>query len=231
MSTKNKLSLVLALSLISGLFLCCQKDHPSLGEGCRFVDIYTIECKTDLEKGYPAVNRDGTINAVIEIPAGTTAKWELNGTLSDGTKPSDGKLRWEFKNGKPRVIQYLGYPGNYGFIPNTRSGDGDPLDVLILGPDASRGSVIQAKIIGILKMLDGDKADDKIIAVRKNSPLFEAKNLEELQAKFPGTIEILETWFLNYKEPDEMISRGWADEQAAFHLITEAISADKQHAR
>ena len=74
---------------------------------------------------------------MIEIPTGTTAKWEV-------VKPS-GELRWEFDQGRPRVVRYLGYPGNYGMIPRTllpkeEGGDGDPLDVVVLGPAVPRGS-------------------------------------------------------------------------------------------
>jgi len=67
----------------------------------------------------------GMINAVIEIPSGTVAKWEV--------EKSNGSLEWEVVNGKNRVVDYLGYPGNYGMIPQTLlpkelGGDGDPLD-------------------------------------------------------------------------------------------------------
>ena len=57
---------------------------------------------------------------------------------------------WEFKDGKPRIVKYLGYPGNYGMVPKTLlpenlGGDGDPLDVIVLGPQVERGSVIKCK--------------------------------------------------------------------------------------
>ena len=57
------------------------------------------------------VDDNGDINVVVEIPTGTTAKWEV-------VKPS-GELNWKFSNGKPRRIKYLGYPGNYGMVPRT----------------------------------------------------------------------------------------------------------------
>jgi inorganic pyrophosphatase len=53
----------------------------------------------------PTRNPDGSVNALIEIPAGTNAKWEVN---------EEGVLEWEMKDGKPRVVRYLAYPGSYG---------------------------------------------------------------------------------------------------------------------
>ena len=172
--------------------------------------------------GYPAQNDDGSLNVVVEIPAGTNAKWEVNATLQDGRKPTDGKLRWEFKEGRPRIVQYLSYPGNYGFIPNTLSGDGDPLDIIVLGPAVPRGSVITVRLIGILKMLDDNEKDDKLIGVTENSPLNSARDLDELDDEFPGVSKIIETWFLNYKRKGEMEMQGWGDREEAKKIFNEA---------
>lgn len=80
---------------------------------------------------YIPLNHDGDVNAVVEIPAGTLDKWELS--------KSNGQVEWETVNDVPRVVNYLGYPGNYGMIPRTLlpkddEGDADPLDILVLGP-------------------------------------------------------------------------------------------------
>ncbi|MDJ0554326.1 MAG: inorganic diphosphatase [Microcoleaceae cyanobacterium MO_207.B10] len=72
-----------------------------ISPGMRAEDEYTIISPKNLLSGYEPKNPDGTINMVLEIPTGTLAKWEV-------TKP----------DGKPRVVQYLGYPGNYGMIQN-----------------------------------------------------------------------------------------------------------------
>ena len=75
------------------------------------IDRYTIRGNNSYLTGYVPVNQSGDINVVVEIPTGSTEKWEV-------TKP-DGELKWEFKDGKPRIVKYLGYPGNYGMIPQT----------------------------------------------------------------------------------------------------------------
>ena len=81
-------------------------------------------------KDHKTFNEDGTVNVVIEIPAGISEKWEVSKTT--------GSLSREFYMGKPRTIDYEPYPINYGMIPRTVlpsrvGGDGDPLDVLVLG--------------------------------------------------------------------------------------------------
>ena len=75
------------------------------------------------------------MHGIVEIPAGACEKWEVK---------LDGVMRWDMKDGKPRHVKYLGYPCNYGMVPRTMlgkelGGDGDPLDVLMLGPAVPRG--------------------------------------------------------------------------------------------
>ena len=91
-----------------------------------------------------------TYRALIEIPAGTRQKWEV--------AHKSGQLEWEFKNDKPREVKFLGYPANYGFIPQTLSGDGDALDIIVLSESVMRGDVLNVRVIGMLKLLDkGEK--------------------------------------------------------------------------
>ena len=65
----------------------------------------------NLLTSYAAKTTEGSVNAVIEIPSGTRQKWEIN--------KKTGVLEWEQVAGKGRIVEYLGYPGNYGFIPKT----------------------------------------------------------------------------------------------------------------
>lgn len=213
--------LILTISTLS-----CSQSKSDFNESAVAQEIlqdeYTLIGEKSFLTGYEPLNFDGSINVVIEIPAGTTAKWEV-------IKPN-GALKWEFENGKPRVVRYLGYPGNYGMVPKTllpkeMSGDGDPLDVIVLGSAASRGTVVRAKLLGVLKLLDGGEQDDKLLAVLANTPLFDANNLDELRQKFPGVTEIVETWFVNYKGPGEMESKGFRDVDEAQKILENAIRA------
>ena len=106
--------------------------------------------------------------------------------------------------GKPRTINYEPYPINYGMIPRTAlptriGGDGDPLDIIVLGPPLTQGDVVQVKIIGIMKMTDFGERDDKIIAVPINSELAQFENLLHLNSAQPELVKKIKVWFENYK--------------------------------
>lgn len=168
------------------------------------------------------INHNGTVNVLIEIPAGTNDKWELN--------KETGELEWELKDGKPRVVNYLGYPGNYGMIPNTLlpealGGDGDPLDVLVLGPSEKRGTIVSCKIIGVLLLEDHGEQDDKLIAVSENSPLYHINDIDQLNKEYNGITTIIETWFSNYKGPGKLVSKGFGDKDKAQTILDQAITA------
>ncbi len=187
-------------------------------------DTYTITGDVDL-MAQPAKNADGTIRAVVEIPTGTSAKWEMS-------KEDPKAVYWEFRRGAPRIVNYLGYPGNYGAIPGTAlpkelGGDGDPLDVLVLGQAAPRGETVNVRLIGVLKMLDGGEQDDKLIAVfTENSPFAHIESMAQLDAEFAGVSEIVGTWFANYKGPDGgMESQGFAEADVANAVLDQAMAA------
>jgi inorganic pyrophosphatase len=193
-----------------------------IAQGARYFDTRTIKGEKNFLTGYPTVTSDGRVNVVVEIPAGTDAKWEVS--------KSEGLLQWEIRNGRPRVVQYLPYPGNYGMVPRTllpkeAGGDGDPLDVLVLGHWERRGTVMPVKLIGVLKLLDNGEQDDKLLAVPAVGPLSQVKNLKELDASHPGVTQIIETWFTNYKGPGKMKSLGFADPESAQQILDTSIKA------
>jgi inorganic pyrophosphatase len=217
---KNVISLFLGIATI--LFLFVHVYAKEVASELKYVDQYTLVGPKNFLKDFEPINSDGTINAVIEIPTGTTAKWEVD--------KADGSIKWEFKNGKPRIVKYLGYPGNYGMVPQTLlskklGGDGDPLDVLVLGASVPRGSVVKAKIIGVLKFLDGGEQDDKLLAVLSGTPFFEINSIQCLDQKFKGISEILELWFVNYKAPDKVESKGIDGVEEAKKVLNMAIKA------
>jgi inorganic pyrophosphatase len=160
---------------------------------------------------------DGTwVNMVVEIPSGSTEKWEVN--------KKSGIIEPDSLDGKARIINYLGYPGNYGFIPQTllpksKGGDGDPLDIIAIGNAAPRGSILRCKIIGVLKLIDTGEMDDKLIAIAENSTLQDITNIEELKASYPGMLVIIETWFTNYKGQSKMKSSGYQGFENALEMI------------
>lgn len=96
------------------------------------------------------------VNGIIEIPQNTRAKYELD--------KESGLLRLD------RVLySSMYYPANYGFIPRTFCDDKDPLDIVILSQiTVVPMCIVEAKVIGVMRMMDGGELDDKIIAVANN---------------------------------------------------------------
>lgn len=171
-------------------------DAPGLAGGAimaadtALIDEQTLAGPWSFIDGYPALNPDGTVNAVVEIPAGHTSKWEV---LAE-----DGLMHWDIEDGRPRMVQYLGYPVNYGMVPGTLlsedlGGDGDPLDILVLGEAIPRGSVVPVRIIALARYTDGGERDDKLVAVRADSPFGELADLAGLEAAFGGIPTIVDT--------------------------------------
>ncbi|MDO8963931.1 MAG: inorganic diphosphatase [Coriobacteriia bacterium] len=180
-----------------------KKPTPTL----HYTNAYTLKATYDFQKA-DRKNADGTYNVAVEIPAGTSQKWETSSTATTN-------MFWEFKNGAPRIVKYLPYVGNYGSLVNSKAADGDPLDVLVLGPAVARGTIQKVKIIGVMNILDGTDADDKLLAVVEGDPMGAVNSLSELDTTYPGVSTIVKTWFENYKGPGEMTFQSWGDAAAA----------------
>lgn len=189
--------------------------------GCKTTNISSVNYRV-----IPPVNPDNTVNAIVEIPSGTTAKYEMN--------KDSYTIEMDSINGYPRYIDYLGYPGNYGMIPNTilpktQGGDGDPLDVLILGKAEDRGAVLKVKIIGVMELLDNGEQDDKLIAVKSNSKWNKIKDLEELEIHYPGVKKIISTFFQNYKGPNQMKLQQWSGRTKALQILENSIPNESKN--
>jgi len=124
-------------------------------------------------------------NAVIEIPKGCKVKYELD-------KPS-GMLRVD------RILySSVIYPANYGFIPRSYCDDCDPLDVLVLGYEPLVPlSILQVRPIGVMRMLDEGKADDKVIGVHIADPAF--NSYTDITQVPPHTYLEIKRFFEDYK--------------------------------
>lgn len=188
----------------------------------RQINDRTIAAEKHYLSGYAPTAPNGMIRVVIEIPTGSVDKWEVD--------KEDGFLHWEMQEGKPRKVRYLGYPANYGMVPRTllpeaSGGDGDPLDVIVLGPPLVRGSIVQARLLGVLKLNDSGEVDDKLIAVLPGTPFFRVSDMDALQTQFPGVTRILQTWFTSYKGAGRITSSGYADQLTAQSILDTAIEA------
>lgn len=204
----------IAFFLLFSLFLSCnsfKKDKITSEEQKKQVNLLT---------DFTPKFNDGDINAIIEIPAGTLEKWEVN--------KSTGQLEWDRVDGIPRVINYISYPGNYGMIPKTllskaEGGDGDPLDVIVLGKSVEKGTALKCKLIGVLYLIDKGEQDDKLIAVATNSDLYKVNDMSELNEKYNGVSEILKLWFTNYKGTGKMKFKGFGTKKEAEKILNNAV--------
>jgi len=171
-------------------------------------------CWADSEKPTADQCLGDTLSFRIEIPAGTKQKWEFN----DET----GEMEKDYKDGKERIIQFLPYPGNYGFIPETLAGDGDPIDVIDLDEAEKRGKLKEVRIIGALNFEDKKEEDIKFIGVSPYGTLGHIQSIEQLLLKKPAVLEILKSWFLNYKKPGKMVFYGYMSRDESIRLIDSA---------
>jgi inorganic pyrophosphatase len=97
------------------------------------------------------INPDGTVNGYIEIARGDRRKWELN------------MARQALAIDRVMPPSLGGYPVNYGFVPQTVSYDGDPFDVLVIGPAIDGGTLVRGAVVGLMHMEDEKGLDSKVV--------------------------------------------------------------------
>jgi inorganic pyrophosphatase len=154
------------------------------------------------------------INVVIEIPKGSNIKYEID--KDNGILFVDRKL-----------FTAMFYPCNYGFIPSTLEGDGDPVDVLVLGEFAVVPlSILRAIPVGILLTEDEEGQDSKIIAIpisKIDSSFSSINDVDDIPESLKKQIE---HFFAHYKELEGgkyVRITGWGNREMAEKQITEAI--------
>ncbi len=157
------------------------------------------------------------VPAIIEIPKDSKIKYELD-------KPT-GLLMVD------RILfSSVHYPANYGFIPQTYCDDNDPLDILVLGQaTVAPLSIMRAKPIGVMKMLDQGEADDKIIAVHADDPEYSHyKNINELP---PHRMKEVRRFFEEYKvlEKKKVVIEKFSGREQALKIILKAIVYYQKH--
>jgi inorganic pyrophosphatase len=139
-------------------------------------------------------------------------------------KNSSNKYEYDGKLGVFRLDRALyspvHYPGDYGFIPGTLADDGDPLDVLALVEEPSfAGCMIEVRPVGILNMVDNEKADQKVVAVPNFDPRYE--QVHSMDQIFAHVRREIEHFFSIYKELEGKKTRmeGWGRPMEAREAI------------
>lgn len=166
--------------------------------------VHDIEVPADLRTFVPTV---------IEIPRGSHLKYEVD-------KPT-GMLKLD------RVLySAVFYPANYGFIPRTHADDGDPLDILVLMQEAVEPlTIVRARALGGLRMVDDKGGDDKIISVCVDDPAY--AHYTTMRALPPHILAELQRFFQDYKQlEDKRVDvEDFYDQERALEIIAESRAA------
>jgi len=164
----------------------------------------------------PGEDCPNTVTAIIEIPKGSKAKYEID--------KESGLLKLD------RILfSSVMYPANYGFIPQTYCDDNDPLDILVLcSADVYPMSIIDAKVIGVMHMIDGGEQDDKIIAVAKND--MSVNYINDLTELPPHAMKEVVRFFQDYKALEEknVTIEHLLGKRYAYKVIEESIELYKK---
>lgn len=168
----------------------------------------------DIKKLSVGKNPPEEINVFVEIPQGSSIKYELD-------KKSGAIMVDRF------AYTAMFYPFNYGFIPNTHAEDGDPVDVLVISTyPVHPGTIIPAKPIGMLEMEDEEGIDTKILAVptKKVDPFY--SHINDINNLDETTKEKIKHFFNHYKElePGKWVkTRNFLGKEKAFEAIKKSI--------
>jgi inorganic pyrophosphatase len=151
------------------------------------------------------------VTAIVEIPQGSKGKFELD--------KESGMLRLD------RVLfSSVHYPAHYGFIPQTYCDDKDPLDIMVLTSiELPHMCLIDAKVIGVMHMVDQGEADDKIIAVAANDMSW--NHINDINELPPHTLLEMRRFFEDYKalEHKEVVVNEFMGRDVAIKIVEESM--------
>lgn len=155
----------------------------------------------------PGKNIPYEVNAIIEIPKGSKAKYELD--------KESGLIKLD------RILySSVHYPVNYGFIPQTLGDDNDPLDILVLCTESLLpGCLVEAKVIGVMQMLDNGEGDDKIIGVASKD--ISVSHIRDMESMPPHLVKEIKNFFEEYKklENKEVLIEDIKDAETAVEIV------------
>ena len=166
-------------------------------------------------------NPPDEINVVIEIPKDSEpVKYEVD--KDTGAIFVDRILSTPMR-----------YPCNYGYVPQTLGGDGDPIDVLVVLPlSLVPGAVIRCRPVGVLKMSDEAGSDEKLLAVPVAKVFNGYTHVEHLHQVSPHWLERIGHFFEHYKDLEKgkwVKVEGWGDAAEAKQILAEAIERYNAH--
>lgn len=165
-------------------------------------------------------NAPEVVNVIIEIQKGNVNKYEVD--------KETGRVFLDRVNGTAS----LGYPADYGYVPDTLCEDGDPLDaLLIIDESVPQGVVVPARPIGVLKMIDDGEGDEKLICVAQDDVTKNhIRHIDDLGSNFKPMIEHFykqyKAWKNNWQGTPVEFS-GWGGPNEAKEIIDQSIEKAK----
>lgn len=163
---------------------------------------------------------------LYRIPAGTEPPRRLN-AIVEIARGGQSKYEYDHEAGLFRLDRVLyssvHYPGHYGFVPSTKAGDGDPVDVLIWGAfESFTGALIEVRPVGMLRMRDDKGDDEKVLAVPVADPRYrEVAEIAHVPSHF---LREVEHFFRTYKELEghQVTTLGWEPRGVAEQYVLDS---------
>lgn len=184
--------------------------------GSLLIGLGVAGCQTDYAELPTFSAERKLLQAVIEVPAGTNLERRYD--------PVTHEFAPQQRAGKDRVLAFLPYPGNYGFVPgtNTNTATGGPLPVLVLAESQPVGTVLEVLPIGLV-LLDNAGTMERVILAVPARPsqqiLPEMSTWADFTQRYPAAHQMLRLWFQHRASPGSVRIMGWKDEQAALEHV------------
>ena len=156
-------------------------------------------------------------DVTIEVPQGSRNKYEID--------HETGRLRLD-----RRLFTSMQYPTDYGYIEHTLGEDGDPLDaMLLLTESVVPGAIVEARPVGVFKMVDEAGGDDKILSVIAGDPRWD--HIQDVSDVNKFLLDEIQHFFETYKvlEPGKGVEEGshWAGREDAEKIVGDALQRAK----
>ncbi|MDX5418460.1 MAG: inorganic diphosphatase [Hymenobacteraceae bacterium] len=166
-------------------------------------------CQTDYAS-LPTYTSQKQLQAVIEVPAGSATKLRYN--------RQSKAFETEKHAGQDRIVNFLPYPANFGFIPSTETNaQKKPLEVVVIAGSMEAGTVMEVIPVGVLQLETDGELDHKIVAVpaRPSERTVNASDYNSFTADYPAVKAILQQWFVYHNPITKSRFVGWRNEQFA----------------
>ncbi|MGY2131586.1 inorganic diphosphatase [Hymenobacter sp. HD11105] len=175
-------------------------------------------CQTDYAELPTFSPERKLMQAVIEVSAGTNYEQRYD--------PANNKFAPQQRAGKDRMLEFLPYPGNYGFVPSTSTASGNALAILVLAESQPAGTVLEVLPIGLVVLDKAGVLERVVLAVPARPSqriLPHVTTWDDFTQGYPAAQQILRLWFQHSDNPGAVRIMGWKDEQTAIQHVRDVM--------